>query len=160
MTTEILRPLGMTATVWQAGDVPPGRRAIGYHNLDGRLAPEPVPSQDAFDAAGGLWTSLRDYARYVAFQLAAYPPGDAPESGPLRRSTVREMHKGHQWTPARPASGRHKSTARVGAVAYERPPPGHSRIEPPVDSPWAGTCWATSSRTSCVSISGVNGFLR
>jgi CubicO group peptidase (beta-lactamase class C family) len=98
VTAEILRPLGMTATVWQAGDVPPERRATGYHNFDGRLAREPLPTNDAFDAAGGMWTSLRDYARYVAFQLAAYPPRDAPESGPLRRSTVREMHQGQQWS--------------------------------------------------------------
>jgi CubicO group peptidase (beta-lactamase class C family) len=123
VTAEILRPLGMTATVWQAGDVPLERRAIGYHDFGGRLTREPLPSQDAFDAAGGLWTSMRDYARYVAFQLAAYPPRDAPESGPLRRSTVREMHQGQRWSrwqgEEKPVAGRNADGSLwLDAAAY------------------------------------------
>ena len=91
VTAEILRPLGMTATVWQAGDVPPERRAIGCHTFDGRLVREPLPSNDAFDAAGGMWTSLRDYA------LRRLPAGPRirratrARVGPLAPGTVREI---------------------------------------------------------------------
>ena len=42
---------------------------------------------------GGLYTSVRDYARYVAFQLDAWPPRDEPERGPVRRSSVREAQQ-------------------------------------------------------------------
>src|SRR5262249_1649813 len=42
---------------------------------------------------GGLFTSVRDYARYVSFQLSASPPRDDPETGPVRRSSVRESHQ-------------------------------------------------------------------
>ena len=38
-----------------------------------------------------------DYARYAAYQLSAYPPRDDPETGPVRRSTLREMHEGQRW---------------------------------------------------------------
>ena len=40
---------------------------------------------------GGLWTSSRDLAKYVAFLMSAFPPRDGPESGPIRRSSAREM---------------------------------------------------------------------
>jgi CubicO group peptidase (beta-lactamase class C family) len=97
VTERILRPLGMSSTVWEASDVPPDRLATGYYRVGDDLVPEPRPSDGAFAPAGGLYTSLRDYARYVAFQLAAYPPRDDPESGPVRRSTLREMHEGQRW---------------------------------------------------------------
>jgi CubicO group peptidase (beta-lactamase class C family) len=40
---------------------------------------------------GGLATTAGDYARYVAFLLAAWPARDDPETGPVRRASVREM---------------------------------------------------------------------
>ena len=42
-------------------------------------------------AMGGVQTSARDYARWVAFLLSAWPPRDGPEQGPVRRSSVREL---------------------------------------------------------------------
>jgi len=98
VTEDILRPLGMTASVWDATDVPPARLAIGYRRSDdGRYIEEPRAPDGVFAAGGGLYTSLHDYARYAAFQLAAYPPRDDPEMGPVRRSTLREMHAGQRW---------------------------------------------------------------
>jgi CubicO group peptidase (beta-lactamase class C family) len=93
---ELLVPLGMKSTVWEAHDVPADTLATGYRREGEQLITQPLPSDGVFAAAGGLYTSLRDYARYVAFQLAAYPARDDVESGPLRRSTVREMHQGHR----------------------------------------------------------------
>ena len=48
----------------------------------------------AFGAMGGVQTSARDYARWVAFLLSAWPARDGPEQGPVRRSTVRELAQG------------------------------------------------------------------
>jgi CubicO group peptidase (beta-lactamase class C family) len=98
VTGEILRPLGMNASVWEAADVPAAKLAIGYQRQGEALLASPRPSDGVFAAAGGLYTSLRDYARYVALQLAAYPPRDAPERGPVRRSSLREMHAGQRWS--------------------------------------------------------------
>lgn len=93
---ELLAPLGMNATVWEARDVPPERLAIGYRRERDALLDAERPSDGEFAAAGGLYTSVRDYARYMAFQLAAYPPRAGDDPGPVRRSTLREMHAGQR----------------------------------------------------------------
>jgi CubicO group peptidase (beta-lactamase class C family) len=100
VTANILQPLGMKSSVWAAKDVPASRLAIGYRHEGTRLVAEPHPQDGVFAAAGGLYTSLHDYARYLAFQLAAYPPRDDAETGPVRRSTLREMHEGQRWMRA------------------------------------------------------------
>ncbi|MET0596136.1 MAG: serine hydrolase domain-containing protein, partial [Polyangiaceae bacterium] len=97
VTSNLLRPLGMNSTVWDASDVPAGRLAVGYYRDGDKLVEEPRPSDGVFAAAGGLYTSLHDYARYASLHLAAYPPRDDAESGPVRRSTLREMHEGQRW---------------------------------------------------------------
>jgi CubicO group peptidase (beta-lactamase class C family) len=97
VTANILLPLGMTSTRWESADVPSQRLAIGYFVESSRLVPALRPSDGVFAPAGGLYTSMRDYARYVGFNLAAYPARNGPEAGPVRRSSVREMHEAHRW---------------------------------------------------------------
>jgi CubicO group peptidase (beta-lactamase class C family) len=90
---NILRPLGLRRATW-AVDVArsqPENFAVGYWG-DEPQTPAPRESDGMFDAAGGLYVSLHDYARYAAYHLAAYPARDAPEAGPIRRSSLREMH--------------------------------------------------------------------
>ena len=87
----ILLPLGMTSTAWTPEDVPGDRLAVGHERMPGqppRARPHWRPG--AADAAGGLYSSIEDLARYAAFNLAAWPARDEPEAGPLRRSTLRE----------------------------------------------------------------------
>jgi CubicO group peptidase (beta-lactamase class C family) len=88
----VLRPLGMTSTFWDRDAVPAGRLATSY-DFD-RAAPKPRDPYriGAADPSGGMYSSVRDLARYVAFQLAAYPPRHGAETGPIRRATVRESH--------------------------------------------------------------------
>ena len=97
--SRILAKLHMDSSTFRFSDVPDERRAIGYRlRPDGTYAEEPPLPQGAFGSAGGLLTTATDLGRYVAFQLSAWPPRDAPDEGPVRRSSVREM--GHMWTPA------------------------------------------------------------
>jgi CubicO group peptidase (beta-lactamase class C family) len=93
VTREILRPLGMSATVFDEREVPRSRLALGYRRQDGRLVNEVNTPDGAYAAMGGLYSSVRDLARYAAFHLAAWPPRNDPEAGPVRRSSVREMHQ-------------------------------------------------------------------
>ena len=88
---EILAPLGMTSTKWEEASVPGGRFARG-HRRDGErwVGEEPLPD-GAFSAIGGLYSTVPDLARWVSFFLAAYPPRDGPDEGPVRRSTRRLM---------------------------------------------------------------------
>jgi CubicO group peptidase (beta-lactamase class C family) len=96
----VLDPLAMTDSGWQPEDFPAGTVAVGYRGREGAREIEapavvaPAERLGVMDAAGGLYTTARNLARYVAFHLAAWPPRDDPESGPLRRSSVREMQQG------------------------------------------------------------------
>jgi hypothetical protein len=42
---------------------------------------------------GGLICSIEDFSKYVALHLDAWPPRNTPESGPVKRSSIREMHQ-------------------------------------------------------------------
>lgn len=104
VTRELLAPLGMNATVWDASKVSAAHLARGYGRKDSEMPAEglskyqddlpheePVLADGAWAAIGGLWTSPRDYARWVAFELAAWPPRDADaDGGPVRRASLRE----------------------------------------------------------------------
>jgi CubicO group peptidase (beta-lactamase class C family) len=97
ITREILRPLGMQDTHWEFSEVPPARLALGYRWENNAWKPEPLERDGAYGAMGGLLTTAEDFTRYIAFHLSAWPPRDDPETGPVRRSTLREMH-----TPTQP----------------------------------------------------------
>jgi CubicO group peptidase (beta-lactamase class C family) len=98
VATRLLDPLGMTSTTLQAASVPPGRLTKGYRLEDGQWVEEPPLPDGAFGAMGGMLTSTRDLAKYVAVFMSAWPPRDAPDAGPVRRSSVREMQQ--VWRPA------------------------------------------------------------
>lgn len=99
LQTQILAPLKMAASTLNASSVPTNQLAIGYRRQpDGSYLEEPALPHGAFGAMGGLLTSANDLGKYVAFQLSAWPPRDDQESGPVRRSSVREMN--HLWRSA------------------------------------------------------------
>ena len=93
ITREILRPLGMSQTVWEFAEVPPDHMALGYRWEHGRWIPEPLLHDGAFGAMGGLITTLEDFAKYLSLHLEAWPARDGPDAGPVRRATLREMHR-------------------------------------------------------------------
>jgi CubicO group peptidase (beta-lactamase class C family) len=91
---EIMRPLGMASTGYEVSAAPAERRALGYRWEDEAYVREPDMAHGAFGAMGGVQTSAGDYARWVAFLLAAWPPRDGAERGPVRRASVRELGQG------------------------------------------------------------------
>lgn len=90
---EIFAPLGMKNTVWEYTEVPADKLALGYRRENDQWSPEPLLHDGAYGAMGGLLTTIPDFARYVALHLAAYPARNDPDRGPVRRSTLREMHQ-------------------------------------------------------------------
>ena len=98
VTRAILKPLGMTSTTLHPSRVPADRRAIGYRWEDDRWKEEPSLPHGSFGAMGGMLTSIRDLSRYVAAFLDAFPPRDGPETGPIRRASLREMQQ--PWRPS------------------------------------------------------------
>lgn len=97
---ELLHPLGMTSTFWDAVDVPPDRLAHGYRWEDAQWKEEALlPCGGDVAAFAGIFTSVHDLTRWVSFFLDAWPPRDEIETGPLRRSTRREMQQIGTATP-------------------------------------------------------------
>lgn len=87
----ILDPLGMKRTTFDALDAARGDYAFGYRLDEGKWSRERIEPDGEVGAMGGLATTVPDYARYVAFLLSAWPARDEPDTGPVRRASVREM---------------------------------------------------------------------
>ncbi|MCX4239597.1 serine hydrolase domain-containing protein [Paraliomyxa miuraensis] len=103
----VLAPLGMKASVWSAGDV---RTELAMPHDVENGKPKPMHHEDhgAASAGGGLYSTVEDMARFAALQLGAWPPRSGDDSGPLRRSSIREAHSIHfaphattRFTPGR-----------------------------------------------------------
>ena len=97
---SILRPLGMTSTTLEPGAVPKNRIAHGYRWEDNTWKEEPPLPDGAFGAMGGMLTSVSDLSRYVGALLAAWPPRDGADTGPVRRASLREMQQIWRSRPA------------------------------------------------------------
>lgn len=94
---QIMVPLGMRSTGYDIFASPPAKRAIGYRWQDNGWVREPDMKDGEFGAMGGVQTSASDYWKWVAFLLSAWPPRDDPESGPVKRSSVREIVTGSNF---------------------------------------------------------------
>ena len=101
---EILKPLGMTSTKWEAGAVPGDRIARGYGRIDNEWVAEKPLADGSYGVMGGLYSSVPDLAKLVSLYLSAYPPRDGEDNGPLKRSSLREMQLPH--APYRAAATR------------------------------------------------------
>jgi len=89
---NILLPLDMNNTYWEYTNVSDKQIAKGYRWEDGKWKAEPVLHDGAFGAMGGLITSIEDFSKYMSFHLSAWPARSDKDNGPIKRSTVREMH--------------------------------------------------------------------
>lgn len=118
VAATLLQPLGMSASGFEITAVPPGQRTHGYRWEENQWKREPDLSNGAFGAIGGLCTSARDYARWVAFLLSAWPPGEAGEPGPAARATVRELAQSNGFPRLRARFGRTQAEAPPFATVY------------------------------------------
>jgi CubicO group peptidase (beta-lactamase class C family) len=100
IATHILQPLKLTSTTLEPTSVPADRLAHGYRWEDEQWKEEPQLRDGAFGAMGGMLTSLNDLARYVSAYVAAWPPRDGEETGPVSRASLREMQQVWRWRPA------------------------------------------------------------
>lgn len=105
ITDNILLPLGMTDSRWEFSDIPAERLAQGYHWVNEQWQEEPILHDGAYGAMGGLICSIEDFSKYVSFHLSAWPPRNDPETGPVKRSTIREMHQLWRINPNSPVIG-------------------------------------------------------
>lgn len=160
---HFLQPLGMHSTFWQAEDVPPDRLALGYRWEDEQWKDEPMlPSGGDVAAFAGIFTSLNDLARWVAFFLDAFPPRDDEDNAPLRRSSRREMQQiGRTHAPSVTPNGLGKPPLMMaggygfGLAILENPTwhsVGHGGGLPGFGS---YMCWAPNHRVGVIGLANV-----
>lgn len=102
LTDGLLLPLGLTGTVFEAGEVAPERLASGHRSTPSGWSQIPVDGYGAFAAMGGLFAPVRDLATWMAGFTDAFPPRDDPEGPhPLRRADRREMQQPHRLIESR-----------------------------------------------------------
>jgi CubicO group peptidase (beta-lactamase class C family) len=102
VTDRLLGPLGMTRTTWTA----PPEAITGYRRRGDELVPEPPLGEGPTAPMGGLFTTVADLARWIAFLADAFPPRDGPDLAPLSRASRREMQQAQRAFPPRTVSAR------------------------------------------------------
>jgi len=91
ITENILKPLGMMQTYYEYDKVPNELLAHGYRWIDNQWVEQPMLHDGSYGAMGGMITTIEDFSKYVALHLDAWPPRDDAETGPVKRSSIREM---------------------------------------------------------------------
>jgi CubicO group peptidase (beta-lactamase class C family) len=91
ISKNILLPLGMEHTYWEYDNISKDKLVLGYRWEDEQWKNEALLHDGSYGAMGGLITTIEDFSKYVNFHLAAWPPRSDAESGPVKRSTLREM---------------------------------------------------------------------
>jgi CubicO group peptidase (beta-lactamase class C family) len=89
---NILQPLDMNDTYWEFEKIKNDQLALGYRWEDDQWKLEPILHDGSYGAMGGLITTIEDFSKYVSLHLSAWPPRNEPDTGPVKRSTLREMH--------------------------------------------------------------------
>ena len=102
---RLLRPLGLGQTGYEALEVDPSQLARGYRrDATGGWLEVPADPYGAFAPMGGVFSCVRDLARWVAGFAAAFParaeaPDDADAGHPVRRASRRDMQRAHVTIP-------------------------------------------------------------
>jgi CubicO group peptidase (beta-lactamase class C family) len=90
--TRLLAPLGMSRTGFATAEFAAGELAQGYRRGLSGWEEVPYDPHGAFAPMGGVFSCVRDLARWVAGFASAFPPGAHAEGGhPLPAAARREM---------------------------------------------------------------------
>jgi CubicO group peptidase (beta-lactamase class C family) len=102
---NIFEPLGMKTTTYEFGDVAPDKLAHGYRWLNEKWNEEELlhdAKDGSWGAMGAMISSIDEFAKYMALHLSAWPPNSGMDTGPVKRSSVREMHHPWRWNGFNP----------------------------------------------------------
>ena len=115
--SRVLEPLHLAATAFDTEQIPVARLAVGHRERDGAWAAVPFAAHGEFASMAGLFSSVRDLARWVGGFTDAFPPRD-DATGPqvLSRATRREMQQVHRlMAPLPPLPNRDGPPAPLAA---------------------------------------------
>ena len=125
---EVLEPLGLTGTGWDAGVPAAGGVATGFERIDDAWVALPFTAPGAFSPIGGLFSTVTDLVRWMQWFVDADDPERA-DSGPLSATSRREMQQGARIRPveAAPRVDR-KPVAAYGFGLVEQHEPGRGTV--------------------------------
>jgi CubicO group peptidase (beta-lactamase class C family) len=92
ISESLLQPLGMHRTTWVQPDDDDWARPFDVKD-DARVPDIAALGDGAIAPMGGLWSTVSDLARWMAWFADAFPPRDDPDAGPLCRASRREMQQ-------------------------------------------------------------------
>jgi CubicO group peptidase (beta-lactamase class C family) len=117
----VIDPLGLDRTTWTQPEHDDWARP--YRVVDGQPIADDPPIGDGWLAPmGGLWSTVDDVARVMAFFDDAFPARDGGDDGPLCRASRREQQQVHRVTGVVRTEARGEGVAhvpeRIDAVGY------------------------------------------
>lgn len=104
----VLRPLGLDHTAFSAAEAQ-GPVVTGFRPHDGGWEPLPTTGPGAFSSIGGLFSTVRDLARWATHLGSA--SSDAPEPGPVSPADRRLMQQAMRVVPSSVVPGSSRATA-------------------------------------------------
>ena len=110
VSTEFLKPLGMSQSGFNADDFPAGNLARGYRKVDESWAELPFSNSGAFSSIGGIFSSARDLRIWSNWFFSAF---DENVTGKelLSKASRREMQSISTPIPTTPqANGQDRSS--------------------------------------------------
>jgi len=89
---KVFKPLGMTRTTFDNQDADRLGKATGYAPTPEGFTSQKPWALGVVEGMGGLYSTLNDMMRFLAWQTKAWPPRNADESGWPTRASLRESH--------------------------------------------------------------------
>jgi CubicO group peptidase (beta-lactamase class C family) len=150
----LLVPLGLEDTTWQpaSGSILTGHRL----GRSGVTVDTPPLGDGAFAPMGGLWSTVRDLCRWVAFFLDAYPPRSGGDESILSRASRREMQS--PSVPADPLLPERSHACGYGFGLFIEDDHRHGCVVAhPGGLPGYGSCmrWLPSRRVGVVALANL-----
>lgn len=91
--THIWQHLNMQQAAWEYKTIPTTQLVHGYKWVNNHWQEQPLLPDGAFGAMGGMITSMESFSHYVALHQLAWPARNDEETGPIARSSIREMQQ-------------------------------------------------------------------
>lgn len=99
---HIWKPLGMNQAEWEYSKVPAASLAKGHRWINNNWRDEPLLHDGIFGAMGGMISSVSSFSKYMALHMQAWPASNATETGPVKRSSIREMQQPQRFSSLNP----------------------------------------------------------
>jgi CubicO group peptidase (beta-lactamase class C family) len=110
ISQRLLEPLGMHDTTWVQPSHDRWAGPLDWH--DDAFHDELPPLPDGLIAPmGGLWTTVHDMSKWIAWMDEAFPARDGDDAGPLCRASRREMQTEQAYVGHRTLRGVRSATS-------------------------------------------------